>query len=76
MIFQHFAQNLHCGYTLEPPRQGGCNEYPQCMCLIKNKKIRYAQANPSFFLFEEALRVTCQLHWNCFSILVAILTGS
>ena len=22
---------MHCGYTLEPPRRGGSNEYPQCM---------------------------------------------
>ena len=33
-----FAQNLHCGYTLEPPRSSGFNEYPQCMFWIKNKK--------------------------------------
>ena len=26
------------GYMLEPPRRGGSNEYPQCMCWIKNKK--------------------------------------
>ena len=29
-IFLIFAQNIDCGYTLEPPRQGGSNEYPQC----------------------------------------------
>ena len=38
-IFLIFAQNIECGYTLEPPRQGGFNEYPQCMFWIKNKKI-------------------------------------
>ena len=28
-----FAKNIDCGYTLEPPHQGGgsSNEYPQCM---------------------------------------------
>ena len=26
-IFLIFAQNIDCGYTLEPPRRGGCNEY-------------------------------------------------
>ena len=26
-----FAQNIDCGYTLEPPRRGGSNEYPQSM---------------------------------------------
>ena len=39
-IFLIFAQNIDCGYTLEPPRQGGSNEYPQSMFWIKNKKNR------------------------------------
>ena len=26
-----FAQNIDCGFTLEPPRRGGSNEYPQSM---------------------------------------------
>ena len=30
-IFNIFAQNIYCGYTLEPPRQGGSNEYPQSL---------------------------------------------
>ena len=33
-----FAQNIDCGYTLEPPRRGGSNEYPQYMFWSKNKK--------------------------------------
>ena len=28
-IFLILAQNIDCGYTLEPPRRGGSNEYPQ-----------------------------------------------
>ena len=36
---RHFAQNIDCGYTLEPPRRGGSNEYPQSMFWSKNKKI-------------------------------------
>ena len=28
-IFLIFAQNIDCGYTLEPPRRGGSNEYPR-----------------------------------------------
>ena len=30
-IFLIFAQNIDRGYTLEPPRWGGSNEYPQSM---------------------------------------------
>ena len=47
-IFLIFAQNIDCGYTLEPPRRGGSNEYPQSMFWSKNKKNRYTPANPSF----------------------------
>ena len=47
-IFLIFAQNIDYGYTLEPPRGGGSNEYPQCMFWSKNKKNRYTPAYPSF----------------------------
>ena len=30
-IFLTAAQNIDCGYSLEPPRRGGSNEYPQSM---------------------------------------------
>ena len=30
-IFLIFAQNIDCGYTLEPPHWGGSNEYPESM---------------------------------------------
>ena len=37
-IFLIFAQNIDCGYSLEPPRWGGSNEYPQSMFSTRNKK--------------------------------------
>ena len=42
------AQNIDCGYLLEPPRRGGSNEYPQFMFLSRNKKIDVYPVNPSF----------------------------
>ena len=30
-IFHISAQNIDCGYSLELPRRGGSNEYPQSM---------------------------------------------
>ena len=30
-IFHISAQNIECGYSLEPPRRGGSNAYPQSM---------------------------------------------
>ena len=47
IFFLIFAQNIDCGYTLEPPRRGGSNEYPQSMFWSKNKKNRYTPAYPS-----------------------------
>ena len=49
-IFLIFAQNIDYGYTLEPPRRGGSNEYPQSMFWSKNKKNRNTPANPSFVI--------------------------
>ena len=47
-IFHMSAQNIDCGYSLEPPRRGGSNEYPQSMFLSRNKKIIYTPVDPSF----------------------------
>ena len=37
-IFHISVKNIDCGYSLEPPRWGGSNEYPQSMFLSRNKK--------------------------------------
>ena len=47
-IFHTFAQNIDCGYSLEPPRRGGSNEYPQSMFWANIRKILYTPVNPSF----------------------------
>ena len=47
-IFHISAQNIDCGYSLEPPQRGGSNEYPQSMFLSRYKKIMYTPGNPSF----------------------------
>ena len=49
-IFHVSTQNIDCGYSLEPPRQGGSNEYPQSMFLGRNKKnnVYPTPVNPSF----------------------------
>ena len=36
-IFHISAKKIDCGYSLEPPRRGGSNEYPQSMFLSRNK---------------------------------------
>ena len=47
-IFHISAQNIDCGYSLESPRRGGSNEYPQSMFWAEIRKIMYTPVNPSF----------------------------
>ena len=47
-IFHISAQNIDCGYSLEPPRRGGSNEYPQSMFLSKTKKNNIYPCKPQF----------------------------
>ena len=47
-IFHISAQNIDCGYSLEPPRRGGSNEYQQSMFWAEIRKIVYTPVNPSF----------------------------
>ena len=47
-IFHISAQNIDCVYSLEPPRRGGSNEYPQSMFSSKIRKVMYTPVNPSF----------------------------
>ena len=43
------AQNWDCGYSIEPPRQGGSNAYmyPQSMSWAEIRKVIYTPVNPS-----------------------------
>ena len=47
-IFHNFAQNIDCRHSLEPPRQGGSNEYPQSMFLSRNKKMMFTPVKVGF----------------------------
>ena len=55
-IFFIFLLKTYCGYSLEPPRRGGSNEYPQSMFLSRNKTIMYTPVNPSFTISKWGLR--------------------
>ena len=37
-MFHISAKNIDCRYSLEPPRRGGSNEYPQSIVLSRSKK--------------------------------------
>ena len=51
-IFHISAQNIDCWYSLEPPRRGGSNEYPQSMFLSKNKKNNVYPCKPQFYYIK------------------------
>ena len=51
-IFHISAQNIDCGYSLEPPRRGGSNEYPQSMFLRRNKKNNVYPCKPQFYYIK------------------------
>ena len=48
-IFHISAQNIDCGYSLEPPRRGGSNEYLQSMFFSRNKKNNVYPCKPQFY---------------------------
>ena len=52
IFFQISAQNIDCGYSLEPPRRSGSNEYPQSMFLSRNKKNHVHPCKPQFYYIE------------------------
>ena len=51
-IFHISDQNIDCGYSLEPPRWGGSNEYPQSMFLSTNKKNNVHPCKPQFYYIK------------------------
>ena len=51
-IFHISAQNIDCRYSLEPPRRGGPNEYPQSMFLGRNKKNNVYPCKPQFYCIK------------------------
>ena len=46
------AQNIDCGYSLEPPRRGGSNEYPQSMFWAEIRKIFVYPCKPQFYYIK------------------------
>ena len=51
-IFLIFAQNIDCGYTLEPPHCGGSNEYPQSMFRSKLNTKKVYPCKPQLYCIK------------------------
>ena len=52
LIFFIFLFKTDCGYSLEPPRRGGSNEYPQSMFLSRNKKHNAYPCKSQFYYIK------------------------
>ena len=51
-IFHISAQTIDCGYSLEPPRRGGSNEFPQSMFLSRNMTNNVYPCKPQFYFIK------------------------
>ena len=49
-VFLFLLKNIYCVYSLEPPRQGGSNEYPQSLFFEQKfeKYLRFLSENFQF----------------------------
>ena len=48
-IFHISALSIDCGYSLEPTRRGGSNEYPQSIFLSRDRKNNVYPCKPQFY---------------------------
>ena len=55
-IFHISAKNIDSGSSLEPPRRGGSNAYPQSMLLSRNKKNNVYPCKPQFYNIKMGLK--------------------
>ena len=51
-IFHILAQDINGGYSLEPPRRGGSNEYPTSMFLSRSMKYNVCPYKPQFYYIK------------------------
>ena len=57
LIFFHIAQNIDCGYSLEPPQQGSSIEYPQSMFLSRKATHIFSAKNIRLLYIESTKTV-------------------
>ena len=62
IIFRISAQNIDCGYPLEPPRRGGFNGYPQSMFWAEIWKIL------DFFIWKFSFFMVVNFQYICIGV--------
>ena len=82
-IFHISAQNIDCGYSLEVPRQGGSNEYPQSMFWTEKNNVypcksqfywglRGSKLSRRLFVMVRFLKLRPKWYRCCLSLLLNI----
>ena len=51
-FFIFLLKNMDCGYSLEPPRRGGSNKYPQSMFWAEISKNNVYPCKPQFYYIK------------------------
>ena len=51
--FSVSAQNIDCGYSLEPPQRGGSNKYPQSMFWAEIRKNNVYPCRTQFYYIKK-----------------------
>ena len=54
--FSYFCSKHRLWHSLEPPRRGGSNEYPQSMFLSRNKKHNVYPCKPQFLYIKVGIK--------------------
>ena len=76
LIFFHIsAQNIDCWFSLEPPRRGGSNEYPQSMFLSRSNKTIVYHCKPQFYYIKVGF-MGVKIIWVCFRDVYTITINS
>ena len=57
IIFLFLLKNIDCGYSLEPPRRDGSNEYPQSMFWADIRKISELFVSENFQFLEVKISI-------------------
>ena len=71
-IFHISAQNIDCGFSLEPLRRGGSNDYPQSVFFYsRNKKNNVYPCKPQFYYIKVGLRGS-KLYRRVFMMIVLL----
>ena len=75
LFFSFFLQNIDCGCSLEPPRRGGSNVYPQSMFRANTRKKYIKKLSAEKFQFLQ-LKNLCIMHGRVFVMASSVTTES